>query len=72
MHWLEGFVCPCNGERVASTFRYRGKPLWQRRACRLQTGLVAGTMFAQSRLPLTVWFQAIWLLTQSKYNVAAL
>jgi predicted RNA-binding Zn-ribbon protein involved in translation (DUF1610 family) len=72
MRWPEGFVCPRCGERVASTFRYRGKPLWQCSSRRLQTSLVAGTMFAHSRLPLTVWFQAIWLLTQSKNNVAAL
>ena len=71
MRWPEGFVCPRCGEGAASTFRHRGKPLWQCSACRLQTSLVAGTMFAHSRLPLTVWFQAIWLLTQSKNNVAA-
>jgi ribosomal protein L37AE/L43A len=72
MRWPEGFVCPRCGEGAASTFRHRGKPLWQCSACRLQASLVAGTMFAHSRLPLTVWFQAIWLLTQSKNNVAAL
>lgn len=72
MRWPQGFVCPRCGGGAASTFRYRGKPLWQCRGCRLQTSLVAGTMFAHSHLPLTVWFQAIWLLTQSKNNVAAL
>jgi ribosomal protein L37AE/L43A len=66
MRWPEGFVCPRCGEGAASLFRHWGKPLWQCPACRLQTSLVAGTMFAHSRLPLTVCFQATWLLTQSK------
>ena len=72
MRWPEGFVCPRCGGGTASLFRHRGKPLWQCGGCRRQTSLVAGTMFAHSRLPLTVWFQAIWLLTQSKNNVVAL
>jgi hypothetical protein len=33
---------------------------------------MAGTIFAATKLPLTVWFLAMHLLTQAKNNVAAL
>jgi len=37
-----------------------------------QTSLRAGTVFDNTKLPLTQWFLAIYLLTQSKTNMAAL
>ena len=46
--------------------------LYQCRACRHQASLRAGTVFEASKLPLRIWFLAIYLMTQSKNNVAAL
>lgn len=70
--WPDGFVCPrCQGQ-AHSTFCRRGRQFWQCRACRSQTSLRAGTVFDHSKLPLTLWFLALYLLTQSKTNVAAL
>jgi hypothetical protein len=37
-----------------------------------QTTLTSGTIFQASKLPLTKWFQAMYVLTQSKNNVSAL
>ena len=37
-----------------------------------QTSLISGTIFEASKLPLTRWFLAMQLLTQSKNNVSAL
>jgi hypothetical protein len=34
--------------------------------------LTSGTIFENTKLPLTVWFLAMHLLTQAKNNVAAL
>lgn len=70
--WPDGFRCPaCQGERatefVRGTTRY-----WLCHACKHQTSLTAGTMMHQSQLPLTKWFLAIYLVTQSKTNIAAL
>ena len=45
---------------------------YQCRACRHQTTLTSGTLLASTRLPLTTWFQAIYLLTATKTNMAAL
>lgn len=68
--WPEGFRCPrCGGHEHGVVGR---RALYECHACRHQTSLTAGTIFAHTRLPLTKWFQAIWLLTQSKGSVSTL
>lgn len=70
--WPEGFVCPHCAGASAVSFRLHGKPGWQCRLCHKQTTLTSGTIFHSSKLPLTIWFQAMFVLTQAKNNVAAL
>lgn len=68
--WPEGFICPkCQGRRHSY---YAGRQLFQCSACRTQTSLKAGTVFHKSKVPLTKWFLAIYLLTQSKNDISAL
>jgi len=55
-----------------STFIHDGRQHWQCQACRYQTTVTAGTIFQATKLPLTLWFLAMYLLTQAKNNVAAL
>src|SRR3546814_1065397 len=70
--WPAGFVCPhCQGAS-ASQFRRFDQPYWQCSACHHQTSLLAGTVFASTKLPLTTWFLALYLLSQSKNAIAAL
>lgn len=70
--WPHGFHCPKCGGGTAREFT-RGKTrYWECPACGHQTSLTSGTMMQQSQLPLTKWFLAVYLLTQSKNNVAAL
>jgi hypothetical protein len=45
--------------------------LLQCRYCRHQGSLTAGTVFAYSELPLTIWFLAMYLLTQQKNALSA-
>jgi hypothetical protein len=40
--------------------------------CRHQTWLTAGTVLAASKLPLTTWFLALYLLTQQKNAISAM
>ena len=40
--------------------------------CRLQTSLTAGTMMANSKLPLRAWFLAMYLISQAKTGLSAL
>lgn len=70
--WPGGFTCThCKGA-AHSTFLRNGQTYWQCSGCHHQTSLAAGTLFAHTKLPLTTWFLALYLLTQSKTNLAAL
>jgi hypothetical protein len=70
--WPRGFVCPKCGGAARSRFVRGGLPYWQCGACPHQTSLISGTIFEASKLPLSRWFLAMQLLTQSKNNVSAL
>lgn len=68
--WPNGFVCPnCGGTAHGIVGKRR---LYECHACHRQTSLKSGTIFAKSLVPLTKWFQCMWLLTQSKGSVATL
>jgi transposase-like protein len=70
--WPSGFVCPECGESAHSMFLAEGRKYWQCTHCRAQTTVRSGTLFHASKLPLTKWFQAIYLVTQNKSNISAL
>lgn len=70
--WPDGFVCPECGAREHSRFLAEGRRYWQCAQCRSQTTLRSGTLFHASKLPLTAWFQAIYLVTQNKNCISAL
>lgn len=70
LRWPKGFECPrCGGRRHGVV---GPRKLFQCSACRYQASVKAGTIFAASKLPLTKWFLAIYLMTQSKNDIAAL
>ena len=68
--WPEGFVCPSCGHDKHCRLTYRN--LLQCNQCRRQTSITAGTIFEATKLPLTLWFQAIYLITQDKKGVSAM
>lgn len=68
--WPEGFECPvCGGFAHCELER---RALWQCNACRTQTSLTAGTLFGSTKLDLTVWFRAMFHMTQTKQGISAL
>ena len=70
--WPDGFVCPrCGGCAHCILFSV-GRPLFQCHACHRQTSLTAGSLFGSTKLPLTKWFLAIYLLSQAKTGLSAL
>lgn len=70
LRWPKGFECGrCGGRRYSVIGPRR---LFQCSGCRYQASVKAGTIFAASKLPLTKWFLAIYLMTQSKNDIAAL
>jgi ribosomal protein L37AE/L43A len=70
--WPKGFACPLCGGSHSSVFRREGRLYFQCTACRHQCSVISGTIFEATKLPLSRWFLAMHLLTQSKNNVAAL
>ncbi len=68
--WPDGFRCPECGSRRHC--RSRSRKLWQCHACHRRSSLVAGTIFAATKLPLTVRLLALHLLTQGKHGVSSL
>ena len=71
--WPQGFVCPrCGVCEARTTFLRQDRRYWQCAGCQHQCSVTSGTMFEASKLPLTSWFLAMHLLTQSKNNVSAL
>jgi transposase-like protein len=70
LRWPEGFVCPSCGA-IGEPWRMRRGRL-RCRACRYETSATAGTIFADTKLPLATWFQTIWLVTNQKHGTSAL
>jgi len=70
--WAAGFVCPRCGGAARTRFLRGGLPYWQCGSCAHQCSLLSGTVFESTKLPLSRWFLAMQLLTQSKNNVSAL
>lgn len=70
--WPHGFVCPCCDFKEASVFRIGLHPTFQCKSCRHQTSLTAGTLFENTKLPLTLWFLAIYSISQAKTGLSAL
>lgn len=72
VRWPEGFRCPrCAGEAHA-VLRDAARKVFQCSACRYQASLIAGTVFQGTKLPLTIWFLAIYLISQAKTGLSAL
>jgi transposase-like protein len=70
--WPEGFRCPHCGGAAHCVVQSRGRKLYQCNACRHQSSLIAGTVFQGTKLALTVWFLALYLISQAKTGVSAL
>jgi len=68
--WPNGFECPvCGGKEYSKISTRR---LYQCSACRRQTSLTAGTIFASTHLPLRLWLRAMYHLTQSKQGISSI
>jgi transposase-like protein len=68
--WPEGFVCPRCGDRRAYDLVKQRR--WQCASCRHQVSLTAGTVLHRTKIPLTHWFWAAYLMTTDKRGISAL
>jgi Transposase zinc-ribbon domain/ISXO2-like transposase domain len=68
MRWKDGLACPVCGHDGFCALTTRR--VFQCNRCKKQVGLTAGTVFQDSKLPLTSWFVAIHHLTRSKGGIS--
>lgn len=70
--WPDGYRCSrCQGTTYY-VLHVRARKTFMCGVCNQQTSLMAGTLFHSTKLPLTTWFLAIYLVSQSKNNLSAL
>ena len=70
--WPDGFRCPrCNGHEHGLVYGRRLKR-YQCRSCGHQATLTAGTIMLATKLPLTTWFLAFYLIGQAKTGISSL
>jgi len=68
--WPEGFRCPrCQGREAA---RLTTRRQYQCRTCRHQVSVTAGTALHKTKLPLRIWFWALFLVARHKKSISAL
>jgi transposase-like protein len=78
LRWKEGFQCPkCASTEamlVHATHRRdadKRVPLFECKSCHRQTSVTSGTIFHKSKVPLSKWFLAIYLVSNDKRGIAA-
>jgi transposase-like protein len=70
--WPGGFRCPrCSGHEHGLVYGRRLKR-YQCRRCGHQATLTAGTIMQSTKLPLSIWFQAFYLIGQAKTGISSL
>ena len=69
LRWPDGFCCPrCGGRK---SWPLSGA-LLQCSGCSYQSSVTAGTIFQDTRKPLTLWFRAAWWVTSQKNGASAM
>ena len=69
MRWREGLTCPgCGGRGFCEL---KARKVFQCNRCKRQVSLTAGTVFQDTKLPLTTWFAAIYHLAQGKNGISS-
>lgn len=70
LRWPEGFRCPrCRSDRA---WPRKTGGLTECARCGYRASATAGTIFDRTRMPLGIWFRAIWLVTNQKNGASAL
>lgn len=69
LRWPEGFCCVRCGGSKSWPLRSGRR---QCAGCGHQLSVTAGTVFQDTRTPLTVWFRTMWWMTSQKNGISAL
>lgn len=68
--WKNGFSCPKYQHPAYSYIKTR--QLYECKSCHYQTSVTAGTLLHKTRLPLTTWFWAMYLVAHDKRGKSTL
>jgi transposase-like protein len=68
--WPKGFVCPACESK--GSWRLTRRRLYQCTNCRRQVSVTSGTAMHKSKIPLTKWFWAVFLVGRHKKGISAL
>jgi transposase-like protein len=69
LRWPEGWFCPrCMSRTVLAVRRDR----WRCVCCQYEMSVMAGTIFQDTHLPLTIWFRAMWQVSSQKNGISAM
>ena len=71
VRWPQGFVCPACGAGKAWPLQTKAWT-WECAQCGKQTSVTAGTIMHHSKLPLTLWFWAAYLMATHSNGISAL
>jgi transposase-like protein/ribosomal protein L37AE/L43A len=69
LRYADSFKCPrCDFNKVWHT----GRGKFQCQSCGKDTSVMAGTIFQDTHIALTIWFRAIWYIVAQKHGANAL
>jgi ISXO2-like transposase domain/Transposase zinc-ribbon domain len=71
VRWPQGFLCPRCGHAKAWLLQTKAWT-YECAGCRKQTSVTAGTILHGSKLPLTLWFWAAYLMATHSNGISAL
>ncbi len=66
------YLAPKDGHRTTRTGKVSNRRLWQCNECRKQFSVLIGTIFEDSRIPLSKWLLGIHMMCAGKNGVAAI
>jgi transposase-like protein len=69
IRWPEGFICPRCGHQKCWKMQ---SGLYRCSKCKYHLSVTAGTIFQDSRIPLRLWFRAMWQVVSQKHGISAL
>jgi transposase-like protein/predicted RNA-binding Zn-ribbon protein involved in translation (DUF1610 family) len=69
MRWPDGFTCPKCG--IRSKYWFTARNTIKCNDCSHQTSLTAGTLFQDTKKPLSLWFHIMWWVVAQKTGVSA-
>lgn len=69
IRWRNGQFCPhCGHDKV---YDLKRKNIYRCAQCRVNFSITVGTIFENTKLPLRIWFGAIWLITNHPKGIAS-